>query len=197
MDYEYPFGSKEVAGIANRGQYDLTQHIKESKEKLDVFDEKTKQRVIPKVIEPTFGMERLFLAVICNAYHYDEKRQNVVLKLPASLAPIKAAVFPLINDAKLEKLSRDIFTDLKKEFNVSYDKGGSLGRRYSRGDEIGIPVAITIDEDTIKDKKVTLRDRDTTKQVRVKISEVKDILHKVIMGQNVLTFGKRVDTRVK
>ena len=197
LDYEYPFGSKEVAGIANRGQYDLTQHIKESKEKLDVFDEKTKQRVIPKVIEPTFGMERLFLAVICNAYHYDEKRQNVVLKLPASLAPIKAAVFPLINDAKLEKLSRDIFTDLKKEFNVSYDKGGSLGRRYSRGDEIGIPVAITIDEDTIKDKKVTLRDRDTTKQVRVKISEVKDILHKVIMGQNVLTFGKRVDTRVK
>ncbi|MDD5651505.1 MAG: glycine--tRNA ligase [Candidatus Nanoarchaeia archaeon] len=198
LDYEYPFGSKEVAGIANRGTYDLTQHIKESKEKLDVFDEKTKERVIPKVIEPTFGMERVFLAVICNAYNFDEKRQNVVLKLPANLAPIKAAVFPLINDAKIEKIAREVFTELKKEFNVSYDESGSVGKRYARNDESGTPYCITVDEDSIKDKSITVRNRDTTKQIRVKIIEIKEVLKKLI--NNEIKFekaGKIVETRVK
>ena len=198
IDYDYPFGSKEVAGIANRGQYDLTQHIKESKQKLEIFDEKSRQHVIPKVIEPTFGMERVFLAVICNAYNYDEKRQNVVLKLPANLAPIKAAIFPLLNDAKLEKLSRDIFKDLKKEFNIVYDDIGSIGRRYSRADENGTPFTITADEKSVKDKSITVRNRDDTKQIRVKISDLKETLRKLINSE--IKFekaGKLVETRVK
>jgi glycyl-tRNA synthetase len=197
IDYEYPFGSKEIAGNANRGQYDLTQHAKESGEKMEIFDEKYKNKVIPKVIEPTFGMERVFLAVLTKAYNFDEKRQNIVLKLPAKLAPIKAAVFPIIKDEKYEKIAEDIVQDLRKEWNIAYDISGSIGRRYSRNDEIGTPVCITIDDLTPKDKSVTLRDRDTTKQVRVKIADLKEIMRKIIEGESVLKLGKIVETRVK
>ncbi|MBU4086919.1 MAG: glycine--tRNA ligase, partial [Nanoarchaeota archaeon] len=198
LDYEYPFGSKEIAGNANRGNFDLSQHIKESGEKLDLFDEKTKKRVIPRVIEPTFGVERMFLALLCKAYTYDEKRQNIVLKIPAFLAPVKAAVFPLINDEKMEILARDIFNDLKKEFNVAYDCSGSVGRRYSRNDESGTPFCITIDEKSLRGRDVTVRDRDTTQQIRVKISEIKEVLRKLINSE--IEFekaGKIVETRVK
>jgi glycyl-tRNA synthetase len=197
IDYEYPFGSKEIAGNANRGQYDLTQHAKESGEKMEIFDEKYKNKVIPKVIEPTFGMERVFLAVLTKAYNFDEKRQNIVLKLPAKLAPIKAAVFPIIKDEKYEKIAEDIVQDLRKEWNIAYDISGSIGRRYSRNDEIGTPICITIDDLTPKDKSVTLRDRDTTKQVRVKIADLKEIMRKIIEGESVLKLGKIVETRVK
>ena len=198
IDYEYPFGSLELAGNANRGQFDLTQHIKESGEKLDVFDEKTKSRVIPKVIEPTFGIERIFLALLCQGYQYDENRQNIVLKLPAFLAPVKAAIFPLVNDKKMIEIAGEIFKELGKEFNVNYDSGGSVGRRYSRNDEIGTVACITVDTESLKDKSVTVRDRDTTEQVRVKISELREMLRKVIFdGASILEFGKKVNTRVK
>ncbi len=197
LDYEYPFGSKELAGIANRGQYDLTQHANESKQKAEIFDEKYKNKVIPKVIEPTFGMERAFLAVLTKAYYFDEKKQNVILKLPAKLAPIKASIFPLIDDEKYEKLAREVYNTLKKEWYVAYDSSGSIGKRYSRNDEIGTPMCITIDEDTPKDKSVTIRDRDTTKQVRVKIVELKEVVRKVIAGEDILSLGKLVETRVK
>jgi len=197
LDYEYSFGSREIAGIANRGQYDLTQHAKESGEKMEIFDEKYKNRVIPKVIEPTFGMERVFLAVITKAYNFDEKRQNVILKIPAKLAPVKAAVFPIIKGEEYEKISEYIVKDLRKEWNIAYDKSGSLGRRYARNDEIGTPMCITIDEDSLKDKAVTIRDRDSTKQIRVKISELKEVVRKVIDGGDILKLGKLVETRVK
>jgi len=198
LDYEYPFGSREVAGNANRGQYDLNQHIKESGEKLDLFDEKTKKRVVPKVIEPTFGMERMFLALLCKAYCYDKKRQNIVLKLPAFLAPVKAAVFPLISDEKMEKLAREVFIELKKEFNVTYDGSGSVGRRYSRNDEQGTPYCITCDEESLKGKDVTIRNRDTTTQIRVKLSELSEVLRKLISGEiEFRKAGKPVETRVK
>lgn len=198
VDYEYPFGSVELGGIANRGQYDLTQHANESKQKMEIFDEKYKNKVIPKVIEPTFGMERAFLAVLTKAYHFDEKRQNVVLKIPAKLAPIKASIFPLLKDDKYEKIARDIFNDLKKDWYVSYDDSGSIGKRYSRNDSIGTPMCITVDEDTPKDKSVTIRDRDSTKQVRVKISELHEVMRKVVKnGEDVLKLGKIVETRVK
>ncbi len=198
IDYEYPFGSKEVAGNANRWQYDLTQHMKESGEKLEIYDEDTKQKVVPRVIEPTFGMERVFLALISKAYTYDEKRQNFVLELPARLTPVKAAVFPLVNDQKMVRIARKVFSQLKKEFNLAYDESGSIGRRYSRQDEIGTPFCITIDEKSIKNKDVTVRDRDTTKQIRVRISDLKDVLIKLINGE--IAFekaGKVVETRVK
>ena len=199
IDYEYPFGSKEVAGNANRGQYDLKQHIKESGKKLEIFDEKTKQSVIPRVIEPTFGMERVFLAVIVNSYNYDEKRDNIVLKIPLRLAPVKVAVLPLVkNDEKLVKISREVFDSLKKEWNVAYDQSGSVGKRYARNDEIGTGFCITVDQDSVKNKDVTVRDRDTTKQIRVKISELKDVFRKLINSE--IKFekaGKVVETRVK
>ncbi|VVB82775.1 Proline--tRNA ligase [uncultured archaeon] len=180
VDYLYPFGSKELGGIANRGQYDLTQHQNESKENMEIFDEKYKNKIIPKVIEPTFGMERIFLAIMSKAYRYDKERENVVLKLPPKLAPIKAAIFPIVKKEEFEKICFDILKDLKKEWNVFYDKSGSIGRRYSRNDEIGTPFCITIDEDSSKNKDVTIRDRDTKKQIRVKISELKETLKKLI-----------------
>jgi glycyl-tRNA synthetase len=198
LDYEYPFGSKEVGGIANRGQYDLTQHAKESSQKLDYFDEETKQRVVPRVIEPTFGIDRIFLAAIVGAYTFDEKRQNIVLKLHPKLAPIKAAVFPIVKKPEYEKLCDDIVKDLKKEFNAVYDESGSIGRRYSRNDEAGTPFCITIDDDSQKKKDVTIRDRDTTKQIRVKIADLKAVLRKLINKE--IAFekaGKLVETRVK
>jgi glycyl-tRNA synthetase len=198
IDYEYPFGSKEVAGIANRGQYDLTQHQKESGESMDVFDEKYKNKIIPKVIEPTFGIERIFLACLVKAYNYDKKRDNVILKLPAKLAPIKAAIFPIVKQPEYEAIAKEIVKDLKKEFNVVYDKSGSIGRRYARNDEIGTPMCITIDEESLKDKSVTIRWRDNAEQVRVKIKDLKETVRKVVFdGESVLNLGKIVDTRKK
>ncbi|MBU4069359.1 MAG: glycine--tRNA ligase [Nanoarchaeota archaeon] len=179
VDYEYPFGSKEVAGNANRGQYDLTQHIKESKKDLSIFDETSKKKIIPKVIEPTFGMERVFLAILVNSYYKDEK-ENIILKLPPKLAPIKAAVFPIVKQPEFEKIAKEIVSDLKKEYNVVYDQSGSIGKRYARNDEIGTPYCITIDGDSLKNKDVTIRWRDTTKQIRIKISELKKVLKKLI-----------------
>ena len=158
----------------------MTQHQKESKENMEVFDEKYKNKIIPKVIEPTFGMERIFLAIMSKAYQYDPERENIVLKLPPKLAPIKAAIFPIVKKEEFEKICFDILKDLKKEWNVLYDKSGSIGRRYSRNDEIGTPFCITIDEDSSKNKDVTIRDRDTKKQIRVKISELKETLKKLI-----------------
>ena len=120
-------------------------------------------------------MERIFLAVLVNAYQYDKKRENIVLKIPAKLAPVKAAIFPLIkNNKALVKLARKIYDDLKIEFNTEYDESGSIGKRYARQDEIGTPICITVDYDSIKNKDVTIRDRDTTKQKRRKIEDVKN-----------------------
>ena len=198
IDYEYPFGSKEVAGIANRGQFDLIQHQKESKESFEIFDEKTKNKVVPRVIEPTFGMERVFLALLTKAYTFDSERDNVVLKLPPRLAPIKAAVFPIVKKPEFEKISEEIVKDLKKYFNVVYDRSGSIGRRYSRNDEIGTPYCITIDEKSETLKYVTIRNRDDTKQIRVKIKNLSEILIKLINDE--IEFekaGKIVKTRVK
>ncbi len=198
IDYEYVFGSREVAGIANRGQYDLTQHARESKQSMEIYDERYKNKIIPKVIEPTFGIERVFLAILTKAYNYDKKRDYVVLKIPARLAPIKAAVFPIVKQLEYIQMSEEIVRDLRREWNVVYDKGGSIGRRYARNDEIGTPLCITVDEDSLKNKDVTIRDRDTTVQIRVKIKELKEVLKKLINKE--VSFnkaGKVVETRIK
>jgi len=180
IDYQYPFGSKEVAGNANRGQYDLTQHQKESNQSMEIYDEKYKNRVIPRVIEPTFGMERILLAILTKAYSYDEKRENIILKIPPILAPIKAAIFPIVKKEEFEKICSDIFNDLKKEWYVVQDISGSIGRRYARNDEIGTPYCITVDEESLRNNDVTIRDRDSKKQIRVKISELKNRLNQLI-----------------
>jgi len=182
IDYEYSFGSREVAGNANRGQYDLNQHTKESKQKMEIFDEISRKKVLPKVIEPTFGIERIFLALLTKAYCKNEKG-DVVLKIPAKLSPIKAAIFPIVKKQEFENIARAIFLELNKEFNVVYDGSGSIGRRYARNDEIGTPYCITVDGDSLKNKEVTIRDRDTTKQVRVKTSKLKEVLKKLINSE--------------
>ncbi len=198
LDYEFPFGSYEFAGNANRGQYDLTNHAKESNQKLDYFDEVGKSRVIPKVIEPTFGMDRVFLASIVDGYEFDHKRNNIVLKIHPRLAPVKAAVFPIIKDEKYNKMAEEVVNDLKKEFRVVYDESGSIGRRYSRNDEQGTPFCITVDEDSPKKKDVTIRDRDSTKQIRVKVRDLKETMRKLLNKEiDFSKAGKLVETRVK
>ena len=183
VDYEYSFGSQELGGNANRGQFDLTQHEEFSKKDLHVFNELSGKKILPRVIEPTFGIERVFLAVLTKAYDFDKKRNNIVLKLPAKIAPVKVAIFPIVKGKNYEKISQEILNDLKKDWNVVYDKAGSIGRRYARNDEIGTPFCVTIDEKTLKKKDVTIRNRDTTKQIRVKISKLKDVLRKLIDGE--------------
>jgi len=197
IDYEYPFGSKEVAGNANRGQYDLLQHQKESKEKMEVFDEVVHKKVVPRVIEPTFGMERIFMALLTKAYSEDG-RGNLILNLPFGIAPIKAAIFPVIkNNKELVKIARDIYENLRDKLNVIYDSGGSIGRRYARQDEIGTPFCITVDEDSLKDKSITIRDRNSTKQFRIKIENLNENINKALEGESLFSLGKLVDTRVK
>jgi len=180
IDYEFPFGSKEIAGNANRGQYDLTQHIKESGESLELFDEASKEKVLPRVIEPTFGIERAFLAVIVDAYNDDKERGNIVLKIKPALCPTKVGVFPLVN--KLDAEAKKIYDDLRKCYTCQYDRSGSIGRRYARADEIGIPLCITVDFESLEDKKVTIRNRDTTEQIRVPIKDLCNVIFKFLTG---------------
>jgi glycyl-tRNA synthetase len=179
IDYEYPFGSVELGGNANRGQYDLTQHSKESGESMEIFDEKYKNKIIPKVIEPTFGIERVFLALLTKAYS-DDGRGNITLNLPPKIAPVKAAVFPLVKREDFEKVANEIVNDLREEFNIAYDKSGSIGRRYARNDEIGTPFCITIDDDSLKNKDVTIRDRNSRIQKRIPIKNLRETLRKLI-----------------
>ncbi|MBR9691859.1 glycine--tRNA ligase [Candidatus Woesearchaeota archaeon] len=181
IEYKYSFGWKEVHGNANRGQFDLTKHQETSKKSMELFDEESKQKVIPRVIEPSQGVDRAFLTVLFNAYYDDKERGNVVLKLAPKLAPIKVGIFPLVN--KLNKEAKEIFDLLKEDFVCQFDTSGSVGRRYARADEIGIPYCITFDFDSLKDKAVTIRDRDTTKQIRVKIDELKEVLGKLLNSE--------------
>src|SRR3989338_4063848 len=189
IEYEFPFGWKELEGIADRGNYYLSQHEKFSGKDMKLFDEDTKKKTLPEVVcEPSLGVERAFLVFMFNAYSYDEKRKKIVLKLHPRLAPIKAAVLPIIKDEKMISVAKKIEEDLKKEWNIEYDESGSIGRRYSRQDEIGTPLCIAIDEQSSKDNTVTLRDRGTTKQIRVKIEELNDIVRKIIFGEDLLKF---------
>jgi len=166
IEYHFPFGWKEIHGNADRGSFDLTQHMKSTKADLSVFDEESKEKIIPLVLsEPSQGIERAMLAFLFEAYHNDEKRGNIVLSLHPALSPIKVGVFPLVN--KLEGDAQKLFSTIQNHFTSTYDKSGSIGRRYARADEIGIPYCITIDFDTQKDSTVTIRDRNTTNQIRI------------------------------
>src|SRR3989344_4315815 len=157
-----------------------------------------KEKFIPHVLELSFGVDRNFYSILNFAYFYDEKRQNVVLRLNPKLAPVKAAVFPIVKREDFEKISGEIFNDLKKDFNVVYDKSGSIGRRYARNDEMGTLFCITIDEDSLKKKEVTVRIRDNAEQIRIKIKNLKESLRKAIdEGEDILKFGEIVNTRKK
>jgi len=179
LQYKFPFGWNELQGMANRTDYDLQQHIKFSKTDLSLFDEATKKRIVPHVVaEPSQGVERAMLVFMFDAYTYDKERDNVVLKLHPKLAPIKVGVFPLVN--KLNDEARKIYDLLKNEFTCFYDSSGSIGRRYARQDEIGTPVCVTNDFQTKEDNTVTLRDRNTTKQARIKVENLVHELKKII-----------------
>lgn len=172
LEYKFSFGFKELWGLAYRTDYDLTQHEKGAGRELRVVDSQTGKKVLPHVIEPAVGINRIFLMVLSDAYTEEEGR--CVLKIKPSLAPYKAAVFPLLaNKPELIKKAEDIFDSLSESFNISYDARGNIGKRYLSQDEIGTPFCITIDFDTLEDNAVTVRDRDTMKQERVKISDLK------------------------
>jgi len=189
LEYNFPFGWKELQGIADRGDYDLSQHEKFSKKDFKIFDEVSKEKVLPEVVcEPSLGVERAFIVFMLDAYFYDKERENVLLKLNPKLSPVKAAVFPIVKKPEFEKICEDICRDLRSEWNVVYDKSGSIGRRYSRNDEIGTPFCITIDEESLKEGDVTIRDRDSKRQSRVKVSDLKDKLRSLIDGE--IDFGK-------
>ncbi len=180
IEYLFPFGWKEIHGMANRTDYDLKQHMKFSGEDLTYYDEEKKEKVVPHVIEPSQGVDRAFLAFLIDAYHEEEDR--VVLRLHPKLAPIKVGVFPLVSKDNLPEKAREVYNMLRKKFVAFYDESGSIGRRYARQDEIGTPFCITIDYDTLQDNTVTIRDRDTKEQIRAKIEELEDILNRLING---------------
>jgi glycyl-tRNA synthetase len=174
----------ELQGIANRGDFDLKQHQEFSGEKMEIMNPEGK-KVLPHVVaEPSQGVERAMLVFLSDAYHYDKERDNVVLRLDSRLSPVKAAVFPIVKkDEKMTGIAREIFDVLKKEWNVQYDEGGSVGRRYARQDEQGTPYCITVDGESVEKGTVTVRDRDSAAQVRVKVSEVRDVLGKLLKGE--------------
>lgn len=185
FEYKFPFGWKELEGISNRGDYDLQQHMKASGADLHYFDPETNEKVVPHVIaEPSLGVDRTFLVFLFEAYTEKKDKQGkstVVLKLNPKLAPFKAAVFPLkSNNEDLTGKAKEIFDKLTQDFAVFYDQSGSIGRRYARQDEIGTPYCITVDFDTLEDGTVTIRDRDSTEQKRIKIEELNENLYNLL-----------------
>ena len=190
IEYEFPFGRQELEGVAYRTDYDLKQHQEASGKPLDYFDEETKQRFIPHVVEPSAGVDRTVLALLCEAYDEetvtDEKGKTetrIVMRFHPRIAPVKVGVFPLLkNNEQLVSKAREIVTSLRAHMNVFYDETGAIGRRYRRQDEAGTPFGVTVDFETLGEKDaalrdtVTLRERDSMKQERVKIADLLQLL---------------------
>lgn len=179
IEYYFPFGWSELEGIANRTDYDLKNHQQYSQKDLSYIDEETKEKYLPYVIEPSAGVERTMLALLIDAYF--EEKDRLILKLNPKIAPFKAAVFPLVSNKKeLVKLAEEIYDNLKSKFPTDFDNRGNIGKRYYSQDEIGTPYCITVDYQSLEDKTVTIRDRDTTKQIRIRISEIEEWLKEKI-----------------
>ncbi|WP_076005068.1 glycine--tRNA ligase [Dehalogenimonas formicexedens] len=178
IQYLFPMGWSELEGIANRQDFDLKQHSKFSGKNLEYFDEETKERFTPYVIEPSAGVDRSVLAFMLDAYTEEPDKDEIrtVLKLHPRLAPYKAAILPLSKKEPLTTLAKEIYASLRKAWMVTYDEAQSIGRRYRRQDEIGTPYCITVDFDSLNDKMVTVRDRDTMTQDRIPIDEIKAYL---------------------
>jgi glycyl-tRNA synthetase len=174
IEYLYPIGWSELEGIANRGDFDLTQHAKFSGEKLEYFDPNAGERYVPHVVEPAAGVGRTVLALLCDAYDTDEigGEQRTVLRLSPAMAPVKVAVLPLLRKDGHPEKAREIYLELRTHVSAEYDDGGAIGRRYRRQDEIGTPLAVTVDHQTLEDDTVTLRDRDTLEQERVPVADL-------------------------
>jgi glycyl-tRNA synthetase len=179
IEYNFPFGWAELEGIANRTDFDLRQHSKFSKKELSYFDEETKKKYLPYIIEPSGGVDRACLAFLVDAYKEEEVRgeKRVVLGLNKELAPIKVAILPLLrNRPQIVEMAKKINDDLRKQFKVSYDDTAAIGRLYRRQDEIGTPYCVTVDVQSLEDKAVTVRSRDTMEQERISLDRLKDYL---------------------
>jgi len=201
IEYKFPWGFAELAGVANRTDYDLKRHAQFSGRDLSYYDEEKKKKYYPYVIEPTMGLERALLAILCDAYTEvkggrtettkSTKETEVVLKIDKKIAPIQVAVLPLVrNKPELVKKAKEVFQLLKPYFMCQYDDVGSIGRRYRRGDEVGTIVSIACDFQTLEDNTVTLRDRDSMKQIRVEIPKLKDIIQKILEGEDFFKLGE-------
>ncbi|MFC1987126.1 glycine--tRNA ligase [Chloroflexota bacterium] len=188
INYLFPMGWSEMEGIANRGNFDLTQHAKFSGKDLSYFDEETKEHIVPYVIEPSAGVDRPLLAFLCDAYaeEPDKDEIRVVLHLHPSLAPIKVAVLPLSRREPLVAMTKEIYADLRQCWMISYDDAQSIGRRYRRQDEIGTPLCVTIDFQSLEDKQVTVRERDSMNQIRIPIATLKDTLQAKLADEDFL-----------
>ncbi len=190
IEYNFPFsGWSELEGIANRTDYDLRRHAEFSGQNLAYFDQQRNESYYPYVVEPAAGPDRIMLALLVDAYREEEApnakgelEKRTVLKLHPRVAPVKAAVFPLTRKEPLVKVAREIYEDLKGDYRIFYDEGGSIGRRYRRQDEAGTPFCVTVDFDTLDDRQVTIRDRDTLQQERIPIGAVRNRLSALISG---------------
>jgi len=185
VEYLFPMGWSELEGIANRGDYDLVQHAKHSGKDLSYFDEEASQRIVPNVIEPSAGVDRSVLAFLLDAYDEEtvEKEKRVLLRLHPLLAPIKVAVLPLSRNEKLIPMAADVFKALRRGSVAQYDDSQSIGRRYRRQDEIGTPYCVTIDFQSIEDHQVTVRDRDSLKQIRVPAAALAETISSKLAGE--------------
>ena len=176
IEFNFPFGFKELEGIHSRTDFDLTQHEKYSGKKLRYFDPEINESYVPYVVETSIGLDRMFLAVLSSSYKeekLDANNTRVVLKIPYFLAPYKLAILPLVKKDGLSEYSKKLYNDLKIHYNVAFDEKDAVGRRYRRQDAIGTPFCLTVDHDSIKDDSVTLRFRDSMEQIRVKVSDIK------------------------
>lgn len=184
IEYDFPFGKKELYGLAYRTDFDLKNHMEKSGEDLRYTDPETNEKLLPHVIEPTWGVDRSVLVAMLEAYQEEdaptaeegETEKRVVMKFPKWLSPVKVAILPLSKKENLSGKAREVYQDLAKDFACEYDETQSIGKRYRRQDEIGTPYCVTVDFESLEDNAVTVRDRDTMKQERVKISELKSYL---------------------
>ena len=189
IEYKFPFGFKELEGIHSRTNFDLTQHESHSGKKLKYFDPEDNESYVPYVVETSIGLDRMFLAILSSSF-IEEKLENdtvrTVLKIPPFLAPFKAAILPLVKKDGLSEFAMKLYDDLKIHYNISYDQKDAVGRRYRRQDAIGTPLCITVDHDSLNDDMVTVRNRDTMKQTRVEIKDLKSEIDKLVNISNYL-----------
>jgi glycyl-tRNA synthetase len=186
IQYLFPMGWSELEGVANRGDFDLVQHSRSSGKSLEYFDEEAKEHIVPYIIEPSAGVDRSALAFLCDAYDEDiaDGETRVLLHLHPALAPIKVAVLPLSRKENLAALAKQVYADLRRCWAVQYDDAQSIGRRYRRQDEIGTPFCVTVDFQSLEDQQVTIRERDSLKQIRVPISELRNTVQAKLAGED-------------
>ncbi len=185
IDYQFPMGLSELEGIANRGDFDLAQHNRFSGKNLTYLDEESKEHIVPYIIEPSAGVDRSVLAFLCDAYDEEAGKEEirVVLHLHPTLAPYKAAILPLSRKEHLAKAAKDIYAEVRQCWMAVYDDAQSIGRRYRRQDEIGTPYCITVDFQSLEDRQVTIRERDSMKQIRIPVNELNGTLIAKLGGE--------------